>query len=315
VSAASVSTLPPVDYDATLVEAAVALAVRGHGLESRYRVERERCYWHDDAEERASAFTRLHGRFLAALELEAPIAEALAAHPSVAAGIERVAVVQSPSPREEGADLFARRDRSRGARHAVGIALTPETLAKPSRLRMLLRREVLHLADLLDPEFGFDPEALARRVGPVATHALRERYRALWRVSVEGRLERDGAPGDLDRPACRSWLARCFPRLTGGELDALLARVHDGPRPTHEVLLDLALGGGRSSPDGSQVSMPGSPCPLCRMPTCAFEPIPLALPRQALDALSADFPTWRPDLAPCVQCADIYRARATTSMT
>ena len=51
-------------------------------------------------------------------------------------------------------------------------------------------------------------------------------------------------------------------------------------------------------------------CPLCRFPTHQFEPEPDGLPPAVRERIRSDFPEWEPAARLCLQCADLYRARA-----
>ena len=80
------------------------------------------------------------------------------------------------------------------------LRLRPAHLATPAALLTFLRHELLHLADMLDPAFGYQPVLPPAAVESVPAHVLRERYRVLWNTSVDGRLTRLG----LAPPTCRA---------------------------------------------------------------------------------------------------------------
>jgi len=303
-----------IDLDAGLVEQAVQLALGGHRLERRYRIERNLCYAKSDAGEREQAFRELHARFSSELELDRPLRRALTARSVIAARVERVCVTRAPSAREEGADLFANPGASAdgGECLAIGLALTVETLSDPERLSSLLEREMMHVADLLDPDFAFDPQV--QFTGPPARWGLlQERYRALWRTSVEGRVARESGARNAStiRAACRAELARLM-RGSDAQLDRLTATLFDRPRPSHSELLALAERGLKTASGTDQGSPePGSPCSLCGFPNYQWEPAPESLSPEVLRAIASDFPEWQPAAGLCPQCADIYRSRST----
>jgi hypothetical protein len=285
-----------VEWDAGLVEDAVARAIRGHGLELRYRLERNACYARPLAE-RDAAFRALHERLFSALGLGAPLCEELQADRTALGPLARVAVVRALSQQAEGADLFAlgraaaRPLDSEGL--GLGIALLVETLADPVRLRALLRRELLHVGDLLDPAFGFEV-GLEHEFAPPPSHgALRQRYRELWRATVHARL------GGAERDAWAARLSAALPREVAEELLS-------GARPTHRRLLELAAGGAAGNAPGPH---PGSPCGACGFPTHAFVPGLEALPDRALQLLRRECPRVATGAGLCLQCADLYAAR------
>jgi len=294
-------------YEPELVEEAVLRALRSTGLERRYQIERERCYAITDPEDRDQAFRRLFHRLFQELTLDRPLIDALLKRPHIAASIETVAIARAPSSREEGADLFARPDGEPGRRFGLGVALTADTLAAAPAMKRLLDRELLHIDDLLDPGFGYDP-AEARPRGPAIRQNLTQgRYRLLWRASVLSRLVREGLEPAAAYEAAQRELQSAFP-AAGAALDEFVARLHAGVRPTHQDMLDLAERG-RAAADDGQGPQPGSACALCGFPTYGFEASPETIPAAALSEIRADFPAWTTKLGLCPQCADLYRAR------
>ena len=70
----------------------------------------------------------------------------------------------------------------------VVIHICPESLVDPDRLVDLMRRELLHICDMLDTRFDYDRAAFDGLAG-LAT-VIHDRYRVLWDIFVEGRLIR-----------------------------------------------------------------------------------------------------------------------------
>jgi hypothetical protein len=149
-------------------------------------------------------------------------------------------VLAAFSLRDEGADLL---DRVTPRRQASGcllvIRLRPETLIDPGAAQRLLRHELIHVADMLDPRFGYDRRLPASDDGSTGDLVTRDRYRVLWDVTIDGRLVRAGlAQADV---RARRWI----------EFSATFAALGDGRRaafddwfettaPTHQGLLAFA---------------------------------------------------------------------------
>jgi len=80
-------------------------------------------------------------------------------------------------------------------------ATSEEARAKPLYATPLLRRELRHVADMLDPAFGDEPHLPA---GSSRTHEplLRDRYRTAWSATIDGHLVRAGKldTGARERP-------------------------------------------------------------------------------------------------------------------
>jgi hypothetical protein len=165
-----------------------------------------------------------------------------------------------------------------------------------------------HIADMVDPAFGYQPTLPAVDGGPSYEHLLRQRYRVVWDVSVAGRLVRRGKLDGAVRDEVRRRFAASFPML-GDQIDAAFARFFDAEAVTHaDVLALAAVRPGLEYPGGLT---PGGRCPLCRFPTYAPTPEPRSLPPAVVARIQADFASWQPADGLCMQCADLYRARAT----
>ena len=72
----------------------------------------------------------------------------------------------------------------------VGIKLIPRRFYDPALTRYC-RHELMHISDMLDPVFGYDPDT---KVGqnPGEETLILHRYRMLWSLSVDSRLTAAG---------------------------------------------------------------------------------------------------------------------------
>ena len=180
-------------------------------------------------------------------------------------------------------------------------AISMATVAAPERLRPLLRRELLHVADMLDPRFDYRPTLGPEAGGGARESGVRDNYRVLWNVYVDGRLVRAGLVPPGVRVERLREFARAFSGL-GEATEAAFERFYGGRALTHAELLAFAAGG----PGGAPVVR----CRLCDLPTRALEPSPAALPRPVLAAIMGDFPSWQPADGLCGRCAELYASRA-----
>jgi hypothetical protein len=286
-----------------LVEEAVLRAIAGRPDERAFRRARDRLYRLPEGDPREHAFSTLHGEWFARLGLGQPIHAALAELPLLAAHCRQCVVTAAPTRTDEGADLLVDDD---GAR-TVLMRLRPTAFLAPDALLALLRAELLHVADMLDRAFGYEPALPEVDSGPTAARLLRDRYRALWNASVAGRLAGRGVADDALVARAQRDFATAFPMLDAAA-PAAFARFFTDGAPTHAELVAFAV-----APRGAGVVerlMPGGRCPLCRFPTHAPEPTPENLPADLLADITARFPAWRPAHGICRQCADLYRARA-----
>jgi len=292
------------EYAPELLEAALLHALQGSPEASAFHQQRDPLYEIADPEAREASFRALHTAWFVRLRLGQVIEQALQEYPLIVQQVQGCKVLRARSARDEGAELFVA-----AARRWVVLRLRPERLATPECLLTFLRHELLHIVDMLDPAFGYQPVLSPSADEPGHVHILRERYRVLWDTSIDGRLVRLG----LAPPACRAHrfreFAQTFPMLGDRSAEAF-ARFFEGAAVTHAELVQ-----GACAPDAMLGHLSGLPhrgerCPPCRFPTHAFEPEPIQLGSAVLQRIGVDFPSWEPGQGMCQQCAEMYRARA-----
>ncbi len=177
------------EYEPTLVERAVRLAVQADAtLAAALHAEIDPIYRLDDLERRDRAFADAFSRCFQALDLGRPPTRLIAAFPLLAANIDVCRIRTAPRRADELAELFVRREED-DAGHAARtllIVLCAESLVDFASTAPMLRRELLHVCDMIDPAFGYDAKELARL--PRLDQPVRDRYRVLWDIYVESRL-------------------------------------------------------------------------------------------------------------------------------
>jgi hypothetical protein len=313
------------EYEPALIEEAVLAALRGHQAERAFHRERDRLYEVKDAEAREEGFRELHTRWFERLCLGRGIQQALAEQPSIAAATQGCRVARARSRHEEGAELFVRPAGvvpGEPVRRWVVIRLRATALCAADRALQFFRHELFHIADMLDPRFGYERHLPPAPAGPAHEALQRDRYRILWDTLIDGRLVHLGlAPNSLRAERLRDFV-RTFPML-GPALEEAFVRLFDGAACTHADLVafathpaEAAAGAQGTPPSGSDLASPMAPgphpgerCSICGFPTYAFVPDPLALPREVQATIQKDFPAWDPGQGLCLQCADLYRSR------
>lgn len=199
-------------------------------------------------EDRAAALTALHRSWFARFAFDGFLRERLEEIPGLAIPAGGARAVRASGDREEGADLHRLPGPGGGpGAFSIVLRIRDGSLGAPRRLRTRLRRDLLHVADMLDPEFGYDPDAGAS-LPPASRNLLRDRVSAIWGLTVAGRARRLWPEEDIlppDRAAVV--LGRAFPALAAEEAGWLAEHFRGGPRPPFaEIVRRAAAGAGGS---------------------------------------------------------------------
>ena len=226
-----------VTYDGGLVEEAVLLAERALSPADAeaFRAERDRAYDVRDPDEREARFEALHGRWFTRLGLDRPLHEALGDQGELLRRTRGCRVLRAISRGDEMADVRSEVGAA-GEAPTIMLYLRPQSFLEADSLRALLDRELLHVADMLDPTFGYAKELPVRSEDPAYANLLRERYRVVWDTTIDGRLSRSGRVGARVRAARGAEFARTFPMIGDGT-DAAFEAWFERPRPSHAAIV------------------------------------------------------------------------------
>lgn len=209
----------------------------------------------------------------------------------------RALVARSRRPGDEESDVLA---GDAGTRTIVLRMAAERFCGEAGELRRFLRHELRHVADLLDPAFGFRRDLGVRGRTRAELDLARARYRVLWDLAIDQVCEPVVAP-----ELRRTQLERAFVALAPEQRARLAAEFSHPERRTHARLCAAAsdpwafLGEPRRGG-----ALPGQPCPLCGFPTFDWDPDPPEA------AIRADVPAFEAAQGCCRQCADIFRTAA-----
>lgn len=296
-------------FDDDLVEGVVQLCAAGGrpGLAAlqvrRFHAERERCYRVIDPDERATAFARVHLAWFTEWGLERCLTAIVGRFPLLDDALAALAFRKARGKHDEGADLYA---DAAGLRRGI-VALRPERFAEDAALSRFLHHELAHLADMVDPSFGYSPELGTAGETASQLRLVRERYRLLWAVSIDGRLQARGLETVADEAQRRREFDRGFAFLPGTRRAELFAALRSGRLAQHRGLLELAAD--PRGLQGSHAPVPGAACPLCGFATFQWTDASGLRP-EARERMRAEFPTWCEDEPVCARCAEMYNAVA-----
>lgn len=303
-----------IEYDSPLIENAVFLASRRDaGQDQALHRAIDGLYDVADQQQREQAFHQAYSQAFTALGLDKAIPQFLAERPLIGALTGKCVVHQAACSKAEAAQLYIRPgfpDKPAPADRTVVIHVCPESLVDPDQLTHRMRRELLHVSDMLDTRFEYDRSTFSRRSGPETV--VYDRYRVLWDIYVEARLIRqemvspDKLP-ELRRALSRALTYRAVPPEPGVFDELMLAQ-----DLTHQQLLQWASNPltilNRQEPDQSSTDGPdpGSSCPFCDFPTFDWYPIQDGIDQTLLATLRKARPDWQPLDGACRQCVETY---------
>jgi len=288
-----------------LVEQSVQAAI-DREPDAHFHREREATYSIDGAEARDRAFSELHARWFRRLGLDLPIRQALAEQPQIAGLIERCRVSAVVRSSDEGSQLYVQRAENTEGKplRQLVFRIRPAALVDAQEVLRLLRRELVYVADMLDPTFGYEPTLPRSLGGPLAQRLLVDRYGAAWAATVVGRLVRKGFLPGASRESALARFRAAFPAL-GDEAVAAFDRLFQS-RPSHAELVRMTqepqlLKRSAGASEGASI------CALCRMPAHRVD---LVRDLRTQAAIAADFPEWKSSHRVCPRCAEVYREGA-----
>jgi hypothetical protein len=303
------------EYAPDLLEAVLLHVLQNHPEAHAFHQQRDPLYEVTDPEAREASFNALHTTWFSHLGLGQVIDQALRELPLILRRTLGCKVMRARTARDEGAELFvAPSTPVPGERCWVVLRLRPEQFTASAVLLECLRRELMHIVDMLDPAFGYHPTLPLSDAGPMYERLLRDRYRVLWDTSIDGRLVQRGWTSLACRARRLREFRQMFPML-GQRTEEAFSRFFHGDTVTHAELVRFACAPEARLARPAGVLQQGERCPLCHFPTHTFEPDPMRLPGAVVQLLQADFPTWEPVQGLCQQCAALYQARAAPQLS
>lgn len=296
-------------YDEDLVEGAVFLCVQGgrNGIPPlqtlRFSNARDRLYEIIDPDARNEAFFKHNLTWFREWGLEDLLKGTVAEFPILGGSLKTLSFRKARSRNEEGAELFVHAETGRNG----VVALRIERLARDAEVTPFLRHELTHLADMVDPVFGYSKNVPGRL--PAQQQLVRGRYRLLWDITIDARLavRHTDSTADKLKERHRTEFDRAFgfwsePRRCQ-EFDSLW----NTPQPRHEILMTLA-----SDPRDArscQQPHPGALCPLCGFSTFDWADVD-GLGFEITRKIHTEFPGWNETSGLCSRCGELYQATA-----
>jgi hypothetical protein len=231
--------MPIIEYEQLLVESAVFLAVRRDGrLECEFHLAIDPLYEIPDEELRQRHFGPIFREFFTKLKMDRLIDALMAERPLIGDCVDRCVVREAGRAKDESAELFVQSDGDQIAKRNMVVQICPQSFIESARFVRLMRRDLLHIADMLEERFGYERAEFS---GPLSQQNLqRDRYRVLWDAYVESRLYREGRAGDTELARLERSFDRVFANVSPMPDAGVFRRVFDAPVLTHRTLMHWA---------------------------------------------------------------------------
>jgi len=299
-----------IEYHPKLVESAVAAATRQDAaLERRLHAVTDPLYALPPGPQREARFQQAYATFFSSLGLERVLTDLLDEQPLIGRLVDRCVVLAAGRTKDESAELFVKRGEQGGPAQtrSLLIRVCPQSLLDGRRLRPLMGRELLHVADMLDGQFGYRLESIGGP--PSRQNLIRDRYRAVWDSYVEGRLLRAGKVCDSREQELWQAFLRAFGRHGEPPPRQAFDRVFSADELTHvQIFAWAADPDSLCGPGTGQAGRLGELCPLCGFPTFDWYEFSAEGGAAVAGVIAGRRPEWRPDRGACRQCAETYAA-------
>lgn len=194
---------------------------------------------HDD-DQRNASFQTVHENLFRTFGLENRILVLISEFPLLHSLLGALVFLKAASRKEEGAELFVQKDSETPEGRTAVVKMRPELILEPESLAIILRRELAHISDMVDPEFDYKPTLGPQLENPAKNNLMKDRYSLLWQAYVDARLQRQGKINKNVLEVHRKSFRRAFASHESVQVDKILEKVWGAPGLKHSDLLHLA---------------------------------------------------------------------------
>ncbi|MCC7430049.1 hypothetical protein IT568_04310 [bacterium] len=296
-----------IEYQPQLVEEAVLRKISGNPEGKQFRKERDKIYEIDDKETRESDFVKLNQNWFQRLGLANAIFEVLKNFPILETSVARLVFFKSSSPKKQSAELFVSKEGLNvnvKERQSILVSILPELFCEGEKFLKFLRFEFLHIADILDLDFGYKLEPQK----DVYDYLFQQRYTILWNTTINGRLYAKGWAFEQERAQNYLIFKEAFP-LEDSDAKKFFNYFFFGNSHNHDELSLFAKKTENWIVGSKQQTHKGK-CKLCSFPT--FKLIS-EFPESLLGKIRKDFEDFEQGTQICQQCFDLYDSRNTVN--
>ena len=204
-----------VQLDPAFVEEAVFLNAKAHendALAKSFHRDREKIYSDLDEEHRFAAFRHLYEEYFVRMGLREIFEKILLEFPLLCQPNLLIFVKRVWSKKEEESELYVQGDRM-----SVYLGLQAIRILDPIFLNAFLCHEMMHISDMLDPDFRYTPHPDFGGEDEIKNNLIKERFRILWNLYVEARLKRRDLPTFSSEEKYKKDFEKVFCEMSSGK--------------------------------------------------------------------------------------------------
>jgi hypothetical protein len=220
---------------------------------------------------------------------------------------------------DEGSNVLSRASD----RPIIEMRVLASRFSNPEEVQELdafLIHEFMHAKDMVDPEFDYEDSFIPGN--PSVKNLITARFRLLWNVYVDSRLDRMGVVSVLSREARYREFDNFYRKIPETQRRGIFEGLWRTEVFTHEELLSMATDldtlmskyvdvSEISEEEREYIHLQGAPCPLCKFPTYNWVDDPESIcDEMVIEAIQIDFPDWESRDGACDRCVEVYELRA-----
>ena len=188
-------------------------------------------------------------------------------------------------------------------------------------LEGFLIHEFMHARDMMDPEFDYEDAFIPGN--PSVKNLITARFRLLWNVYVDARLQRKKIRSVMPKEARYREFDNYYRKIPEEQRRGIFEGLWKAEKLTHEELLSMATDletliskfidytEDFTPEDREYIHLQGSPCPLCKFPTYNWVDDPASVcDEMVIEAIQIDFPDWESKDGGCDRCIEVYELRS-----
>jgi hypothetical protein len=233
--------------------------------------------------------------------------------------IMAVAIKRAINKVDEGSNVLSRTSN----KPLIEMRILASRFSNPEEAQELdafLIHELMHAKDMVDPEFDYEDSFIPGN--PSVKNLITARFRLLWNVYVDSRLEKLGVVSVLSKQGRFREFDNFYRKIPEKQRKGIFEGLWRTEMFTHEELLSMATDldtlmskyvdtDELADEERDYIHLQGSPCPLCKFPTYNWVDDPESIcDEMVIEAIQIDFPDWESKDGACDRCVEVYELRA-----